>query len=565
MAQAKTYADEAKRIIKRFKTRVDAGDSMATEAMNKALGKLKEQQEEARNAMQEKQQAKIMKAYGGAMPTMVSDGMDLSGLTTENGYGFMMANGGEMLFGDPSIKETPQEKAARLLNERQLRTNKSKAFADSVNREALIKGKFASPWGKNGVGSAVTPGQDCPECTSRAKVRLYNPHSYATPLDINEKNKILLKIDSTTTPHDYTYPTPSNVPVKRYGGRLPRKAGDDPNESSFLPLMPDDPYAPYARSNGAVETKPSYKDSFIDSASRGNYANANAYGKLYGNQVAGYNPNTPGGVATDPNDKNAGLFSPYQWGTLGANLAGAVGQLGPLLASQRVHMPTAQAVSTPEYTPERDTEARNAIERNFSNIYRDPNMSQLGKREVANKAYIDEGQQLAKLSENTMNANIRGKAANDELKTRTGLENERNRISTETIGAQKKLSDMSNMSSWMGNLGQVTANTFADAQKENMQLVSLAAVAPSGMSIQKMGNKYYKVSNPGGSLRMVTSIVGNEPPKFYEGTRPISGEEFDEKAANISAKGQVQNIAKQAYGGYVRPKYSVVNGKVVKI
>ena len=194
----------------------------------------------------------------------------------------------------------------------------------------------------------------------------------------------------------------------------------------------------------------------------------------------------------------------------------------------------------------------------YLNVSRDPNMSPNAKLAMNNKAFINTGEALGKYGEGLANLNIRGKAAHDALSTDVAFKNEANRLSTEELGARKKLSDLSNASALVGNLGSVTANTFADAQKEQMNLVSLAAMAPAGRGIQKLGNNYYETYNPEGTnLKMIKGVT-NGKMYYYDGTTPIDEATFTKK---LGGKPLYNNIANptpaKGKGGFLTDFYNM--------
>ena len=430
-----SYADAAASIIRKFKTRVDQGDQMATDAMNKHLSKLRDEQEAVRQSMMQKEQKKQFKK-GGYLPRMDEGGGWNPFSTDEYTIGGARSTNSANVPANPMIASPTNRKSKYLLHD-------------------------------NPIG----------------------PRD-ADPSPIDRINPIGLNIDNIYS-----------------------------SEQAAQIMNTNQPY------NSQVSKS----------------------------QVP-----------------QAGGLSNYQLGTLGSNLAGSLGQLIPMLAAQKVKMPTANAVGTPDYIPERGTEEMKAIERGYQNVMREDSGASPAEREAMKmKAYISQGQQLGQLGERLYNTNARGRGENDRLKTSVGLENERNRISTETLGAQKKLSDLSAMSGWVGNLGQTAANTFADAQKEQMQLVSLAAMSPAGYGMQKMGKDYYKSFRPDGNSGIVfLSGVTNGKQYAYKNGKSIPIDQAQKEIEAESTKNQVKQVKdtynQKAYGGTVRPRYSIVDGQIIK-
>jgi predicted DNA-binding WGR domain protein len=172
-------------------------------------------------------------------------------------------------------------------------------------------------------------------------------------------------------------------------------------------------------------------------------------------------------------------------------------------------------------------------------------MSELGRRAVVNKASVDMGNQIGRLSQDTMNANIKGKSEHDRLTTETGLQNERERISTETAKSQKKLDDYSAMSGWVGNLGKVVGSEFADAQKEDMQLVSIVAGSPVGRTMRKIGSSYYNIDKVGSGLSVVSPVIGGKGQKtrYFHNDDEIDEETYNTLEAADRKKGTVPHVA----------------------
>ena len=513
-SKAKSYADEAQAIIKRFKPRVDQGDQMATEAMNKQLADLRDQQEQERNAIQEKI---IKKAYGGFVPTQTMRSMDMAGGIGENEYGYAdeglpeYAEGGDMPDNAGDGDKFFNPKTGIIDWNVFFRQNPRKI--DTTSNKVMTK-----PLKGNGITT-----------------NLWNQ-----PASYSPETEPLVIAPSKTTVVSNNISNPTNRRISK--------------RSSRESLGPQEPLTP-------TQSK----------------------------QFAGFNPS--GSPISDPYEKsmtseqiasNAGVnngsgigdgegFNANQWGTLGANLAGSIGSMIPMFAAQGIKMPTSKNVTTPDYVPERFDEERKAIERGYDNIVHDPSLSGAAKTAVTNKAYIDEANSLGKLGEQEYNTNVRGKAEHDKLRVDTDLANERNRIGTETMGAQKKLSDLSALSGAIGGMGTTVSNTFSDRQKEDSQLVALSAMAPSGKSFQQYGGKYFEVTRDG-ELSITTPMNGDGTPIYMKGGKKITGEEYTKYLREQNSKNNVGNIAKseqKAGGGYIynhfaKPRYRVTDGRIEK-
>lgn len=217
---------------------------------------------------------------------------------------------------------------------------------------------------------------------------------------------------------------------------------------------------------------------------------------------------------------------------IGSQLATTLGQLGPILAANKVKYPDFKPVATPEFQPTSIREPLADIDRRMSYIMNDPYTDSITKTAMMSKAFIEGQNAKAQLEEKNRNENIRAKQ--DWLQTiaQIGAENAKGQYEADKLKATEKSSGLMNVADWLGRVGSTVATGFSDADKAEKELMGLNLASREGRFVGTDKKGYFTfdtAGNPSSGLYIKTRIgtSGEVIKEYYDGNKKILRTEFE--------------------------------------